>query len=141
MRKRLVGVLSAAVLVVGCGATDDYANDARPPAPRDVSVSVTNERVSVSPDRIGAGPVVLLVANESDESRDIQLTPPEGSSSACIDADASSGPINPRGTARVSLDLVEGDCIVGVRGPRGPRPARLTVGRERTSAQADLLSP
>jgi hypothetical protein len=140
MRKRLVGVLSAAVLIAGCGASNDYANDDRPPAPLDVSVSVTNERVSVAPERIGAGPVVLLVANESDESRDVTLTPPRGSSSACIDANASSGPINPRGTARVSLDLVEGDCIVGVRGT-GPRPAHLFVGRERTSAQAELLKP
>jgi hypothetical protein len=141
MRKRLVGVLSAAVLVVGCGATDDYANDERPPAPRDISVVVDNERVLVSPDRIGAGPVVLLIANESDRSHDLVLAPPEGSSSACVDADASSGPINPRGTARIALDLVEGDCVVGVRGRRGPRSARLTVGRERPSAQADLLSP
>lgn len=140
MRKQLVAVLSAAVLIAGCGSTDDYANDERPPAPLDVAVMVTNERVAVAPDRIGAGPVVLIVANESDRSRDLTLTPPAGSSSACIDADASSGPINPRGTARVALDLVEGDCIVSVRG-RGVRPARLTVGRERTSAQADLLSP
>lgn len=141
MRKRLVGVLSAAAVVVGCGTTDDYANDERPPAPRDVSVSVTNERVMVSPGRIGAGPVVLLITNQSDRSHDLTLTPPDGSSSACIDADASSGPINPRGTARVALDLVEGDCVVGVRGRRGPRSTLLTVGRERTSAQADLLSP
>lgn len=141
MRKRMVGAISVAMLAVGCGASDDYANEKRPPAPINLSISVTNDRVSVSPARIGAGPAVLIVSNQSDTSRDVTLTPPEGSSSACLDADASSGPITPMGTARVTVDLVEGDCIVGVRDSRETRPARLTVGSERESAQADLLQP
>lgn len=143
MRKRMVGAISVALaaLAVGCGASDDYANDPRPPRPIDVSVSVTNDRVDVSPARIGAGPAVLIFSNQSDVPRNLTLTPPEGSSSACIDADASSGPINPMGTASVAVDLVEGDCVVSVRGRRGPRTGRLSVGRQRPSAQQDLLQP
>jgi hypothetical protein len=141
MRKRLVGVLSAAVLVGGCGASDDYANSDRPAAPLNVAVNVTDDRITVSPAHIGAGPVVVIVANESDRSRDVTLTQPAGASSACVEADASTGPINPKGTARVAVELVEGECLVGVRDTHGPRPVRLTVGRERRSAQADLLQP
>lgn len=140
MRKRMVVAVGAAMLIAGCGASDDYANDERPAAPINLSVSVTDDRVAISPARVGAGPVVLIVSNQSGSSRDVRLSPPEGSSSACVDADASSGPINPSGTARLQLDLVEGDCVVSVRG-RDVRPARLSVGAPRETAQAELLQP
>ena len=94
----------------------------------------------MSPDRIGAGPVVLLIANESGRSRDVTLTAPAGSSSPCVAADASSGPINPQGAARMQLPLVEGDCEVGVADGT-LQPARLAVGPPRPSAQQDLLQP
>ncbi|MCW2954026.1 MAG: hypothetical protein JWQ48_3196 [Conexibacter sp.] len=141
MRKLMVGVLGVATLIAGCGSSSDYQNKPRPPALANVTVNVTNARVSVSPSHIGAGPVVLIVSNVSSGSRDLTLVAPEGSDSSCVDASASSGPINPQGTARLPLELVEGDCIVSVRGERRTRPARLTVSRERESAQSDLLQP
>ncbi len=55
-------------------------------------------------------------------------------------ADASSGPINPQGTARVKLPLVQGACAVGDADGR-LRPALLVVGAQRPSAQQDLLQP
>lgn len=140
MRKRMVGAISVAMLAIGCGSSDDYANDPRPPRPLDVSVSVLDDRISVSPSEIGAGPVTITVVNLSSRSRDVRLEAPADSSSACVGTDTASGPINPRGTARLSVDLVEGDCVVAVEGRR-PRPATLTVGRERPSAQSDLLQP
>jgi len=141
MRKRMVGAISVAMLVIGCGSSDDYANDPRPPRPLNVSVSVHDDRVDVSPSQIGAGPVVLTVVNLSRRSQDVRLEAPAASSSACVDADTASGPINPRGTARLSVDLVEGDCLVTAADGGRPRPATLTVGRERPTAQADLLEP
>jgi type IV pilus biogenesis protein CpaD/CtpE len=141
MRKRMLGALSAAAaLVAGCGSSDGYDNAARPPAPVNVSISLTAERVRISPDRLRAGPVVLLVSNQSDVSRDLTLTAPDGAASSCVSADASSGPINPQGVARIPVDLVEGVCEVGVEGGR-LRPAQLTVGPQRKSAQDDLLQP
>ncbi len=128
------------MLVVGCGSSDDYANNPRPPRPLDITVSVRDDRVLLSPREIGAGPVRLIVSNQSSRSRDVRLTAPEGTSSACIETDAASGPISPQGTASFKVDLVEGDCLVEVEG-RGTRPATLTVGRERESAQNDLLQP
>jgi hypothetical protein len=125
--------------VAGCGSNGGYANTPRPPAPANLAIAVTNSRVQISPDRIGAGPVVLLVANESSRSRDITVAGASGGSS-CISAPASTGPINPQGTARVSIGIVRGACVVRVR-DGGLTPARLTVGAERTSAQADLLQP
>jgi len=125
--------------LAGCGSSRGYANTPRPPAPANLAIAVTNSRVQISPDRIGAGPVVLLVANESSRSRDVVVDGLAGGSS-CVSAPASTGPINPQGTARVSIGIVRGACVVGVRNG-GPAPARLTVGAQRTSAQADLLQP
>jgi hypothetical protein len=145
MRTRMVGALSATVLAVvgagsGCGSGGGYDNASRPPAPATISIVVASDRVAVSPARIGAGPAVLLIANESDRSRDVTLSAPAGASRSCVQADASSGPINPQSTARIQLPLAEGTCAVGVAGG-GVKPARLTVGRERSSAQQDLLQP
>lgn len=141
MRTRMLGALGAsALMVAGCGSGSAYQNTPRPPAPINVAVNLTNARVRISPAHVGAGPVVLLVANEGTRSRDLTLQAPSGSGGSCLDADTSSGPINPQGTARLAVDLVPGECLVAVRG-NDIAPARLTVGRERTSAQADLLQP
>lgn len=144
MRMRMLGALNAAALLVvtaaGCGSTNTYDNVSRPPAPINVAVSLTNERVQLSPGRVGAGPIILLISNTGARSRDVTLTAPEGSSSSCVAADASSGPINPRGVARLPVDLIEGDCLVGVRGDE-LRPARLSVGAPRATAQQDVLQP
>lgn len=140
----MLGALTALALVAtlaGCGASGSgYANAARPPAPVSVSVYLTDARVAVSPSHVGAGPVLLLIANESTRSRDVTLTAAAGSGRACVAADASSGPINPQGTARVKLPLVQGACAVGDADGR-LRPALLVVGAQRPSAQQDLLQP
>jgi hypothetical protein len=132
-------LLSLALLGLGgCGSSGGYANQPRPPAPANVAVAINDSRVLISPASIGAGPVVLLVANESSRSRDLVVDGAGGA--ACVREPASTGPINPQGTARVSVGLVPGACVVSVR-DGGPAPVRLTVGPERTSAQADLLQP
>jgi hypothetical protein len=142
----MLGALSATVLVLaglatGCGSGgDDYANADRPPAPLSISIAVTGTRVQVSPSHVGAGPVLLLIANTSDRSRDVTLRAPAGSSDACVEEDASSGPINPQGAARIQLPLVEGTCEVRV-GDGDLPPARIVVGPRRDSAQQDLLQP
>jgi hypothetical protein len=140
----MVGALSAMVLVIagaaGCGSSDGYDNASRPPAMLTLSVEVTNSRVSVSPAHIGAGPVVLLIANESTRTREVLLTTPDGLTRSCVDSDASTGPISPQSTARLQLPLVPGPCAVSVTDNVLP-PARLTVGPERDSSQQDLLQP
>ena len=145
MRTRMLGALSAMALVAlacaGCGSSGGgYDNASRPPAPISVSIAVIGSRIGVSPARVGAGPVVLLIANQSSRSRNVTLTAPHGSSRSCVDADASSGPINPQGAARIQLPLVEGTCEVGVADGT-LAPARLTVGPQRPSGQQDLLQP
>ena len=140
----MFGALSATLLLIaglaGCGSGGDYANADRPPAPLSISIALSGTRIAISPERIGAGPVVLLIANESGRSRDVTLSAPAGADRACVKTDASSGPINPQGAARIQLSLLEGSCVVGVA-DGGLRPARLTVGPQRESSQQDLLQP
>jgi hypothetical protein len=138
---RIAGALTLVVLVLaGCGSAASYDNTPRPAAPINVSVSLTDRGVRVSPARVGAGPAVLLIANESARSRDVVLAAPAGAGRACVSERVSSGVIYPQGTARVSVALVRGTCTVGVR-DGGAHAARLTVGHERPSAQSDLLQP
>lgn len=140
----MLGALGATLALAagtGCGSDDaDYANADRPPAPVAISIALVGERVAVSPDRIGAGPVLLLIANESGRSRDVTLTAADGGEESCVQDDASSGPIHPQDAARLSLPLVEGVCEIGVA-DGALEPARLIVGPERESAQQELLQP
>jgi hypothetical protein len=139
----MIGALAALVvlagLCAGCGGSASYANADRPPAPISISIAVTGQRIAVSPNRVGAGPALLLIANESGRSHDVALTAAGGGRS-CVADGASSGPINPQDAARISLGLVQGTCEISVA-DAGIRPAQLIVGRQRRSAQQDLLQP
>lgn len=132
----------AAVLsgtVAACGDEDDYANEPRPPSPIVVSAAVTDGRVSVSPKRFGAGPVNLIVTNQTDRAQEITLETDEiGGSAPGIQQ--RTGPINPGDTASLKADLKQGTYKVGVDS-QNIRAAALDVGDARPSAQNELLQP
>jgi hypothetical protein len=131
--------LVTAALLAGCGGgDDDYANNPRPPAPINVTAAITDERVSVSPQEFGAGPVVFIIANETDEAQSVTLETDElGGDNPGIKQTTS--PISPDGTATLKVDMREGTYEIRASG--GIRPAALTVGAQRESAQNELLQP
>jgi hypothetical protein len=136
-RTWLVAVLAVVVAgpLAGCGSTPNYANDPRPPAPIAVSASVNAGRISVSPARIGAGPIRLLVANLGKKSLEVIVDP--------VDADgtgARSGLINPQSTASLQLTVTQG--TYKLKSAQGSvAPGTLSVGKRRKSAQNQLLLP
>jgi hypothetical protein len=140
MRRRTAQVVPciafATAFVVGCGASNDYKNEPRPPAPIVVTASINRNAVAVSPKRFGAGPVTLIVTNQTGASQQLTLEINNGQAGF----KGQTGPINPRDTGQLKADLGTGTYSVHVAG-NGIRPARLTVGRERASAQNDLLQP
>jgi len=142
MQKRLrdaAVALGALALAAGCGEEDDYKNEPRPPAPIVVSASIGEERVSVSPRRFGAGPITLIVANQTERAQEIRLETDElGGDAPGIEQ--SSGPINPGDTASLKANLRPGTYSIGVIG-RGGSAASLRVGEARESAQDELLQP
>src|SRR3954469_2664374 len=133
--------LGVAVLVGGCGADTSYKNNPRPPAPITVTASISDHGVSISPSRFGAGPVTLVVTNQTQRSRELVLRSAQEAGSGRTGLGAQdTGPINPQGTASLKADLSQGQYEVRVRDD-GVRPASLTVGRPRRSAQNELLQP
>lgn len=142
MRKihRALTVAGAALLISGCGGEDDeYTNEPRPPAPIVISASINDDRVSVSPRTFGAGPITLIVTNQTDEAREVTLETDEiGGDAPGIEQN--SGPINPGDTASLKADLETGTYRVAVDGG-GIAATSLRVGDARPSAQNDLLQP
>jgi hypothetical protein len=136
----VIAMIAAGAALSGCaGSEDDYANNPRPPAPINVTAAVTDKRVTVSPEKFGAGPVVIIIANQTEVAQKVTLETDEiGGSSPGVKQTTS--PINPSGTATLKVDLREGTYEVRTEGA-GIRPAELTVGAERESAQNQLLQP
>ena len=137
MRARVVvsaGIATA--LIAGCG-DEDFANEPRPPVPIELTGVVQDEAVTVSPARIGAGPVRITVSNQTRRRQSITL---EGERTR-----TQVGPVDPLDTAtiRSTLDpgLYEVSAGSAVAVPKEIRPALLRIGRERPSSSGDLLLP
>lgn len=132
--------VGATLLIAGCGSEDtDYGNEPRPPARITVTARIGDEGVSVSPRTFGAGPIQLVVSNQTDEAQELTLETDEiGGDDPGIKQN--SGPINPGDTASLQANLGRGTYRVGVD-TRGIDATRLKVGSERPSAQNQLLQP
>jgi hypothetical protein len=138
---RTLGALGAAgalFAVTGCGQEDDYKNNPRPPSPINVTAYVDARRVSVSPASFGAGPIVVIVTNQSNSSQDVTFTTEAVGGGRTVTQ--STGPINPGDTGQIKLDVRQGTYLVKT-GDEAIRPATVNVGPERASAQNELLQP
>lgn len=145
-----ISTLAVATLALtACGSSGKYANRPHPPVPINLTVSINDSRVSVSPSEVGAGPVVLLVTNQASKAESLSILP---AGSAAGQALASTGPINPQGTAQVVVDIKNsGDYTVttgtggstdaALASPSSIQPARIHIGPPRPSAGNTLLTP
>jgi hypothetical protein len=132
--------LSGLVLAAsGCGGEEDYKNELRPPSPINVTAFVSPNRVSVSPSNFGAGPIVVIVTNQSNSSQEVTFASESLGSSGRDDVTQSTL-INPGDTGQLKLDVAQGSYLVRT-GDNGIRPATVTVGPQRESAQNELLQP
>jgi hypothetical protein len=147
MRRLTFGILAVtAVAASGCGGGTTFANKPRPPAPVNMTVFVSNSRVSVSPSAVGAGPVVFIVTNSADQTESINVQTADGIHLA------STGPINPQSTAQVTVDFHDpgtytvnagqtGSTQASQNQPSSIQPATIHIGRQRPSASDQLLQP
>src|SRR3954466_11280885 len=131
-----VVLLAGALVIGGCGNGNDYKNDPRPPSPINVTAFVGAKRVSVSPNSFGAGPIVVIVTNQSNSSQDVTFQTSVAGSDGKNEVAQSTGPINPGDTGQIKLDVVQGKYVVKT-GDDGVRPASVAVGPKRASAQND----
>lgn len=132
----VIATASFALLAAGCGQDEIYSNDPRPPSAIVLTASINAEEVSVSPLRFGAGPVSLVIANQTSAAQEITFE----TSGSAAGFSQKTGPINPGDTATLKADVPPGKVVVKVQG-NGIDPARLTVGRRRPSGQNELLQP
>lgn len=137
----LATAAATAVLgVAGCGGDDQtYADRPRPPAPILITASISNEAVAVSPGRFGAGPVNVVVTNQTGAAQRVTLES-DDKPGAGPGIRQETSPINPRDTARLSADVRPGRYRLHVDGS-DIAAASLVVGPRRASAQDDLLQP
>ena len=68
---------AAALALAGCGE-DDFENEPRPPVPVQLTGVITQEKVTVSPNELGAGPVVITVSNQTKASHTLTLESSDG---------------------------------------------------------------
>ena len=129
-------VLAAGLVVAGCGE-EDFANEPRPPVPVELTGVIQPDAITVSPARIGAGPVLITISNQTRHDTTVTL---EGSR-----IKTRVGPVPPLDTATIQKTLDPG--LYEVRAgsevalAREIRPARLEIGRERRSSGNHLLLP
>ena len=137
MRRTAVAFAAVAVALAGCGGGDDFANEPRPPVPLQLTGVITEERVTISPRKVGAGPVVITVSNQTEQSRTLTLDG-EGVQERV-------GPINPLDTAQLQKTLGPGRYTVKAGSEaataREISPATLVIGKPRPSASDRVLLP
>jgi hypothetical protein len=148
MRRTAFALLATAALAIaGCGSGTKFANKPRPATPVDLTVYINNQRVSVSPASVGAGPVIFIVTNQADKTESLTVQHAGNSGSAV----ATTGPINPQETAQVTVDFGSGDYTVSTgksgstdaaqAGAASIQAATLHIGKPRPSASNALLQP
>ena len=122
--------------MAGCG-DEDFENEPRPPVPVGLTGVINSDEVNVSPTRVGAGPVVITVSNQTQRPRMITL---EGETLV-----AEEGPIDPGDTATIQRTLSPGSYEVRAGSETAVRkeiaPALLDIGPERPASNNDLMLP
>ena len=130
-------LFASAALVAGCGGGDKFKNDPRPATPIQLSGVVTDKGVTISPKRVGAGPVILLVSNQTDAAHTITL---EGGGTT-----DTVGPVNPLDSATLQSTLKPGTYTVKAGSKTATKKeiaaGTLTVGQARSSSSNQLLLP
>jgi len=156
----LVAAAASAVGLAACGGDDDYRNCLRPPSTVYVDAMITGRSVSLSPTELGAGPVVLIVLNQSGASQvatleadELASGPGRGTTSTtsaegCRPVQEpraglrqSTGPINPQDTAQLKVVVRQDTTYTLKTDDDAISPARLRVDEERESAQNKVLQP
>jgi hypothetical protein len=130
------GLAIAAAILGGCGE-DDFENEARAPVRVALTGVIQDDEVTVSPAKVGAGPVEITISNQTDSPHSITL---EGESIV-----ERSDQVEPGATATIQKTLKPGSYEVKAGSekavPREIQPAVLVIGRERENSNNELLLP
>ena len=136
MRIRGALVVAAAVGVAGCGDSESHPNRDRPAASINITAAIAGGRIHVSPRAFGAGPIRLIVSNQTTSAQAVTFQTGGDESGVT----QTSQPIRPAGTGTLEVDAPEGFYEISTDDGK-VRPAVVRVGAPRPSAQNELLLP
>jgi hypothetical protein len=123
-------------VIAGCGG-DDFKNEARAPVRLALTGVIQDDKVTVSPAKVGAGPVEITISNQTDSVHTVML---EGET-----IKEQQGPVQPGGTTTIQKTLDPGSYEVRAGSEKAVRkeilPAVLEIGKERKNSNNDLLLP
>lgn len=131
--------LAVALGAGGCGGDDERSDQAGAPPTVAVGAVITPQHVSVSPSRIAAGTIDLLVSNQSATSQRVELRSERLAAGGRLLAQRT-GPVNPGATASLKAALVEGTYVISARGSR-IEPATIAVTARSGAGGDELLAP
>ena len=146
--------LPLALFAAGCGS-EDHPNEPRPPQAVEVTVSISDNRLSVQPSEVGYGnsdqpmsqnidqpqaelsssrplTISFTVSNLTDYDTVLQFEGPASESSPKVIA---------QGTNGFKFDLPSGDYFIVATGIPGTPQTSFSIGPKRPSSQNDLLLP
>ena len=136
-RIRFAALVSGVLALSGCGGGSDFKNNPRPAVPIQLTGVITDKEVTVSPNRLGAGPIVLLIANETTQAHTVTLIGPH--------VNAEVGPVNPQDTAKIQQTLSPGHYTVKAGSSHAVvqpiKPATLAIGPPRSNSSSKVLLP
>ena len=123
-------------LLASCGGKD-FKNDPRPPLPIELTGVIQPKKVTISPAKVGAGPVLITISNQTDDPHSVRLN---GGS-----VDQQVARVGSTDTATIQKTLTPGTYEVSAGSatavPHEIAPAKLTVGKPRASSSGDLSLP
>jgi len=132
------GVALGAGLLAGCGGGKDFADKPRPAAPLVLTGAITSKGVDVSPNRVGAGPVVILVSNQTQAAHTLTL---DGGSIEPVRTNV----IGPTDTGTIQTTLAPGTYTVKAGSTKAVTrelpPAHLVIGKQRADSNGQVGLP
>jgi hypothetical protein len=140
MRWTCVAAAGALLVTAGCGSDQpEYTNAPRPPAPITVTAAINEDRIRISPDSFGAGPITIIASNQSGAVQELTFETDEvGGTKGGIRR--SSAPVPDQSTTELQANPRQGTYRLSVP-DKAIAPAQITVGAPRPSAQDQLLQP
>src|SRR3954463_11251447 len=134
---RFAVLATMAAVVAGCVGSSEFKNEPRAPAPVQLTGVIRDDKLTVSPNRVGAGPVILFISNQTQQAHTITL---EG-----VDTKDTVAPVNPLDTAKIQQTLKQGRYTVKAGSTqavaREIKPATLSVGPQRRDSSNQVLLP
>ena len=128
---------TAASTAAGCGGSSQFKNEPRAPAPVQLTGVIRDDKLTVSPDRVGAGPIIIIISNQTQQAHTVTL---DG-----VATKDTVGPVNPLDTAKIQQTLKQGRYTVKAGSTRARAheiaPATLSVGPQRRDSSNQVLLP